>query len=65
MGDKRLTFTIAEAALRLGIGRNQAYKAAHDGSLPTIRFGTRLLVPRAALERLLNRPNEGPRTAQN
>lgn len=45
--------TIEEAARSLRIGRNSAYEAARRGELPTIRIGRRLLVPRAALERML------------
>ena len=60
------TVTITEAAQILGIGRNQAYEAAHAGTLPTIAFGerkddrrpTRYLVPVAALERLLSMQDE-------
>lgn len=37
----------------LGIGRNQVYAAAANGEIPTIRIGKRILVPRAALEKLL------------
>jgi excisionase family DNA binding protein len=37
----------------LGLSRNTAYARATDGTLPTIRFGRRLLVPKAALDRLL------------
>ena len=55
--DDILTFTIPEAARRLGIGRNTAYEAARTGELPTIRIGKRLLVPRAALERKLTGVN--------
>ena len=47
--------TSVEAAATLGIGRNQAYAAAARGELPVIRMGKRLLVPLAALERLLHR----------
>jgi excisionase family DNA binding protein len=49
----RRTTTIVEAAKVLGVGRNQAYEAARRGEIPTIRIGKRLLVPLAALERLL------------
>jgi excisionase family DNA binding protein len=57
-----LTMTVDEAAARLGIGRNTAYDAAASGQLPTIRIGRRLLVPCAALERLLGgRPSEAKR----
>lgn len=49
------TVTVEEAAKLLGIGRNLAYELARRGELPgAIRIGTkRLVVSRAALERLL------------
>lgn len=49
----RQTLTVEEAAALLGIGRNTAYQAAASGQLPVIRIGRRLLIPRAALDRLL------------
>ena len=52
-----LTMTVEEAAAALGISRNLAYEAARNGQLPCIRIGRRLLVPRRALERLLEVPN--------
>jgi excisionase family DNA binding protein len=52
-GAARQTLTIEEAAALLGIGRNSAYQAVASGQLPVIRIGRRLLVPRAALQRLL------------
>jgi excisionase family DNA binding protein len=51
--DSRLTYTLTEAAGRLGISRALAYEAAHRGELPVCRIGRRMLVPRAALLRLL------------
>lgn len=45
--------SITETAKELGIGRNQAYEAARRGEIPVIRIGKRLLVPKAALERML------------
>lgn len=49
----RLTITVVEAAAKLGIGKNQAYEAVRRGEIPTIRIGGRILVPRAAFERML------------
>jgi len=49
----RLTHTVEEAGKLLGLSRNSAYALARTGELPTIRLGKRLLVPKAALERLL------------
>jgi len=51
---ERQTLTVTEAGQVLGLSRNAAYDAAKRGDLPVIRFGKRLLVPRAALDRLLN-----------
>jgi len=51
---ERRTYTVEEAGRLLGLSRNTAYARATDGSLPTIRFGRRLLVPKAALDRLLS-----------
>ncbi len=51
---ERLTYDIEEAGKLLGLGRNASYEAAKRGDLPTIRIGRRLLVPKAALHRLLN-----------
>ena len=48
-----LTVSVEEAARMLGISRGAAYTHARDGSIPTIRLGKRLLVPKAALDKLL------------
>jgi excisionase family DNA binding protein len=48
-----LTLTVEEAARALGINRNAAYAAVHNGELPAIRVGRRLLVPKAAFQRML------------
>jgi Helix-turn-helix domain len=37
----------------LGLGRAATYDAARRGEIPTIRFGRRIVVPTAALRRLL------------
>ena len=50
---EKATLSVEEAAKVLGIGRNNAFEAARMGTLPTLRFGKRLVVPRAALMRLL------------
>lgn len=49
----RATYTIREAADRLGIGRNCAYDAAKRGDFPTIRIGKRIVVPIERFERWL------------
>jgi excisionase family DNA binding protein len=49
----RRVVTVGEAAAILEISRGAAYEAAKTKQLPTIRIGRRLLVPVAALERML------------
>ncbi len=56
---ERRTFTIDETATMLGLGRTATYNAVRRGELPSIRFGRRVLVPGAALARLLASPADG------
>ncbi len=56
--DIRLCVTVPEAAKMLGISRNFAYQLVREGKLPSIRFGKRILIPIAALEKMLE--NGGP-----
>jgi excisionase family DNA binding protein len=51
---ERLTLTVEEAAATLGISRAFAYEAVRRGEIPSIKIGRRVLVPRAALARLLD-----------
>ncbi len=51
------TLTVEEAGRLLGIGRGLAYEAARRGDIPTLRIGRRLVVPWAALDRILNDPD--------
>lgn len=51
---ERRVITLDEAAVLLRISRGSAYQAARTREIPTIRIGRRLLVPVAALERLLS-----------
>ncbi len=50
----RATLTVwPETAAILGLSKASAYDAAKRGEIPTIRIGRRLLVPTAALRRML------------
>lgn len=53
MENERLTLTVEEAAKLLGIGRQLAYDQVKTGDIPVIKIGRRLVVPRRALEKLL------------
>ena len=43
-----------DAARRLGLGRNAVYEAIARGEIPVLRFGRRIVVPKAALDRILS-----------
>jgi len=52
----KLTLSVEEAAKLLGIGRNLCYDRVKTGEIPVIKIGKRLLIPVAALEKLLAEP---------
>ena len=53
MAMEKLTYTVEEAGELLGVSRNNIYNLVKNGRVPVIKLGKRLLVPKAALERLL------------
>ena len=53
--EKRLCLTVPEVAKMLGISRNFAYELVKQGKLPVIKFGKRLLIPRVALDKMLEK----------
>jgi excisionase family DNA binding protein len=51
--NERLTLTVEEAGTLLGISRALAYEAGNREDIPSIRIGRRILVPKAAIQRLV------------
>jgi excisionase family DNA binding protein len=51
-----------EVGQLLGLSRSSTYEAAQRGEIPTLAFGRRLVVPTAALRRLLQ-VDDGPAAA--
>lgn len=51
--EEKVVLTCDEAAEYLGISRPQAYLGVHRGDIPSIRIGKRILIPKAALDKLL------------
>jgi excisionase family DNA binding protein len=54
MDSYRLTLTVEEAAQLLGISRALGYELVARGEVPSIRLGRRIVVPRRALDTLLD-----------
>ncbi|MCT4584939.1 MAG: helix-turn-helix domain-containing protein [Peptostreptococcaceae bacterium] len=50
---EKATYSIAEVAKVLGIGKSLAYEMAHAGKIPVIKFGKRMVVPKSKLEKML------------
>lgn len=53
MDNKALTLTPVEAGRLLGVGRGVAYRLIHEGTIPSLKLGKKLRVPRVALDRML------------
>jgi excisionase family DNA binding protein len=54
----KLVLTVSEVAKILRLSRNSAYQGVLRGEIPSIRVGKRILVPRRALEALLDGAKE-------
>jgi excisionase family DNA binding protein len=54
MTTTRPALTVTEAAEMLGISRALAYQLVSRGDIPALRLGRRLVVPRKAIETMLN-----------
>jgi excisionase family DNA binding protein len=53
MTEESATLTVAEAAKVLGISLGSAYDGVKAGEIPHVKIGTRILIPRVALDRML------------
>jgi excisionase family DNA binding protein len=53
MENDRLAFSRDEVARRLGVSRDSVIRAIAKGRIKIIRFGRRVLIPKAELDRLL------------
>lgn len=47
---KPLLYGINDAAKVLGVGRSTIYRMIHEGTLEARQFGSRILIPAAAIE---------------
>lgn len=49
--------TVREVATLLRIGRGTAYELVRSGQIPSLRLSRRIVIPRAALMGMLEKPN--------
>ena len=52
--DEPLALSVKAVARISGLSRASAYEAVRTGQIPSLRFGKRIVVPRAALNRMLS-----------
>lgn len=55
---ERLVLTVSDLQPALGIGRAQAYALVNRADFPAIRLGRKILIPRDALLRWLDKQTE-------
>lgn len=53
LNTERMGFSIAEAAISLGVSRGTAYNLVRDGKLRVVKLRGRTIVPRSEIEALL------------
>ncbi len=53
MDDEKRVLTVMEASKWLRCSRGATYEAIRKGLIPSLRIGRKILIPRAALQRLL------------
>jgi excisionase family DNA binding protein len=58
-----LVLTVCEVAKILRLGKMSVYEAVSRGEIPYIRIGRRILIPRNALERMLDNLGSVPKAA--
>ena len=61
--DEPSVYTVCEVARILRLGKISVYQAIEKGEIPCIRIGRRILIPRHALERLLENLRPVPKPA--
>jgi excisionase family DNA binding protein len=51
--EDKLVYSVTELAKLLGIGRSKAYELVRSGTVPALRLGRRIVIPKLALSRFL------------
>ena len=60
METEKLTLTVKEAGAKLGLSRGSMYEAIQRNEIPHLHIGRRILIPHAALIRLLEEATTPP-----
>ena len=52
---EKLTYSVREAAVILGISKSLTYQLAQENAIPVLRLGNRIVIPKQRLEEFVNR----------
>ena len=62
---ERLTYSVKEAADALGVSKWRVREGVRTGRIESVRLGSRILIPRLTLERLVNMPQRATNDTAN
>ena len=62
---ERLTYSVKEAADALGVSEWTVREGVRTGRIESVRLGSRILIPRFTLERLVNMPQRATNDTAN
>ena len=51
--EDKLVYSVIEMAALLGIGRSKAYELVRSGTIPSLKLGRRIVIPKLALSQFL------------
>jgi len=51
--EDKLVYSVIEMAALLGIGRSKAYELIRSGTIPSLKLGRRIVIPKLALSQFL------------
>lgn len=60
---EKLCLSVEEARKRIGLGKNLMYRYIENGTIPSIKFGRKILIPVAALSKYLETAGAGAKCA--
>lgn len=56
---EKLTYSVEEARIAIGLGRNAMYALVHQEGFPSVRIGKRIVIPVEALKEWLKQNGQG------
>lgn len=58
LNESKLAFSVSEVTALLGVHKNLVYRLINAGTIRSFRLGSKLLIPKSEIERLLSGEKE-------